>query len=98
MNERELRGESLVSGVMRGCRFAVEEAGLGEDERAGADRDGKIGVFGGLADPVQHGIAGAVLGRNDDELGLRRIIDREVGNDLHPATRLNRRARLCDGI
>src|ERR1051325_392446 len=50
LNLREVHRECSECSMKRGCAFAIQESGLGENERAGTDRYRDVGVLGCVTD------------------------------------------------
>src|SRR5438477_3113224 len=57
-------------------------ASAGQHKRSSANRHGYVCVFCRLANPIHHGFAASVLGRNHDHLGRRSSRSEEHTSEL----------------
>src|SRR6202046_1638933 len=98
LNVRKFHFQVGISTVMSSSRFAVEQSGSRQDERAGANGHSEVGGLRCFADPIQHRVRVAVLRGNHNDFRRRRALKSVLGHDLHSAAYRNRVRRFRHGV
>src|SRR5262249_45251560 len=89
-NRRERLSHPVERAPVRGRPPSIEEAGLPEQHRAGADGCECLDFLGALRDPRHHALvadlrARSPSSRHDENVERRAGIERRVGNDAEPS-------------
>ncbi len=93
--------EEVERAVVRRDRQAVEQAGGGEDQRAGADRQHQLGLGGAAANPIHdcavvHFLARALAAGDEQDLRRRAVLQSVIGVYAQAISRANGAGVLGD--